>query len=85
MIGRYSIGEAFGFWVDGDLVPGSSLNKGDRIFAYRSRSKKPVEIFRKQAQEYPTMDLLVDSTRESLITVFDQFLRLSRCHRRRKR
>ena len=48
VIGRHNFGESFGFWVDRDVIPGSSLKKGSRIFAFRRRGKKPTEAFRKQ-------------------------------------
>ena len=46
--GRRNHGDAFGFWVDGDVVPGSGLQKGSRIFTYRRRGKEPVEAFQKK-------------------------------------
>jgi hypothetical protein len=83
--GRHNPGDAFGLWVDGDVVPGSGLQKGDRIFTYRCRGKEPVEIFQKKSQVCQAINLLVYGARETFFTVFDQFLRLSRRHCRRKR
>lgn len=43
-------GQAFGFWVDGNVVVGSGLEKGDWIFANGRRSKKPVGQSEKSAE-----------------------------------
>ena len=81
VLGQHGFRKAFGLGVYGNVISGSSLNKSDSIFAYWRRGEKPRAKTLRKARFCQMMVLLVDSTRESRVTVFNQFLRLCGCHR----